>query len=304
MKNKFSIIALMLCVVLALSGCGCGSSSPTQPATEKTDSQIYDEAVTLISKGQYEDAYYLLKDIEGFDKASELLKNFLVTEKECMTTNSGSTYTLETTTNSDGVVVKEELFDFDGSHTLCEYELGPDGVVIASKIDNDGYVSNWEYSYDENGNCIKEDGIDLDGNKGAYVYEYDEKNNCIKETYSDASGDVVKTFTYDENNNLIKEEYNAPFGIYYVIEDFYNADGKKVKTTWSDSSGSSWVSENIYDDNQNISQNILTEGDYVETTVFTYYADGKVKTATTSGADGEESVTEYSYETIITYTGN
>ena len=62
-----------------------------------------------------------------------------------------------------------------------------------------------EYTYDENGNMIKEVYTNSENEKSTYTYEYDKTGNLIKEVYTSPSGVTrTTTYTYDENGNLIK----------------------------------------------------------------------------------------------------
>lgn len=302
MNKSFLTIVLTLFVAVTFTACTSNDmpqgGEPTEVVTV-SDEQRFDEATNLIESGQYEKAYEILKEIEVYPEAEEELKRFSVTEKECLTSSEG-TYITEIVTDGLGNVLKEEWLDYDNSLIVCEY-VWEDGVETGKRVDNDGYVTNWTYTYDENGHLISMDGIDNEVNKGKYEYEYDLNGNLVKETYSDAAGVETTDFTYDEKFNIVKEEKNGTFGWYYTVENFYDEQGQNIKMIWTDSSGS-WVSESTFENGVKI-KNTITEDGAVEVTEHTYYPEGKVKTSTTRGKDGTETVTEYTYETKITYNG-
>ena len=113
------------------------------------------------------------------------------------------------------------------------YYLNNDGKIIKSEQENDGDTKTIEYTYDKNGNLIKETiGLDIkeyeyDNKKSPYTYDntpkwwmqtigFDTKNNVIKIT---KNGKVVSEYTYEYNNSG------------YPTKCTEYSNGKKVKTS-------------------------------------------------------------------------
>ncbi len=296
--KKVLLILLSLCIFTS-----CAKGADTEENTEiptLSSEEKYAEALSLIDSMYYDKAFALLKEIEDYPASKELLEKFLVVETESIVRSDNTTYTYTSMSTWQGSVVKEEQIDFDASHTICEYELNDKGVCIKSKMETDGYVTFWDYTYDENDNLIREDGVDEDGTKAVYTYEYDELGNLIKETSLRPAEDVVITYEYDEKGNLICENTQWGFGLYSAMKYEYNSDNLKIKTTYEDQD-SSWYYVSEYDENGNILSNTVMENGESEITAFTYYPDNRVKSATTVYPDGSTISSEYTYKRDIIY---
>ncbi|MBQ9199486.1 MAG: hypothetical protein IJ141_04840 [Lachnospiraceae bacterium] len=195
-------------------------------------------------------------------------------------------YTYENDYDSDGNIIKREIFNTYGDLTasiVFEYDSkGNEIKQINFKEDGSGngwtdflydnkgnkiketvynkdetisYSASSEWEYDSDGNLtkslsFKDDGsIDYMNSKG---YEYDSKGNMIKSFWYDSDGTnngAYHIFEYDSYGNLIKDTwYSKDDSIFSYTEFEYDSKGNEVKSKTYNSDGSlDWWIEYEYD---------------------------------------------------------
>ena len=116
-----------------------------------------------------------------------------------------------------------------------------------------------DFTYDKNGNCVKEAYTDSDGETDTAEYIYDETCKLIKAVYKYNDGNRGEcTYTYDNNDNLIKEVEVDSYsqGCTHIWDYTYDANGNLVKYLYrhSDSDKAIYYHTYSYDENGNLSE--------------------------------------------------
>ena len=153
------------------------------------NSTKYNEALELIENGEYVAAYEILDELGDYKDAQQKIENFHYVPVRV------------TCSEEDEITYFEFFYNKDNlpSQVVYTYSYG------------DKFIE--DYTYDANGNVIKEVYTDSDGDKSIYDYTYDANGNVIKEVYTYSDGDKsIYDYTYDANGNVIKEVHTDSDG--------------------------------------------------------------------------------------------
>lgn len=164
------------------------------------------------------------------------------------------------------VVSKEEDGVKEITKTISIYyneQNLPAQIIV---VDADSDVANdveytINFTYDKNGNCIKEAYTDSDGETDTTQYTYDEMGKLIKATYVyDDDNRAEYTYTYDDKGNLIKEVGIDSYteGYSHIWEHTYDENGNRIKYLYkhSNSEEAIYYYTYSYDENGNLSETV------------------------------------------------
>ena len=281
MKKRVLAMLLSALLVANISACGVDVSetnNDTQKETEqgfeenKTSSELYNEALSLLDAGDVYGAYDIFLTISDFADVSEYLDDFVF------------------------LVEKYELFDASDRYSTCFYEYDdygrrtstrhvyaddPEGTLTSYRYDEKGRSIQKEiksgssaeqifkYTYDEAGRPIRQDydgwitSVEYDANgnimkvmNGGYIRErsYDSSGRITEELLKTERGFLLSTtvYEYNEQGDLIKETERENFtGSILSQFDYqyeYDERGNKIRCTGNESDG---VREWEYDDQGN-----------------------------------------------------
>ena len=216
------LLCLMLCMALVLGGCGEPAPAATDPTAANGDSgatyETYEEAVNA---KDYAAAYSLLLKS---DTASETeLGKYIVLPTSVVGHDTYSEINATLTYDDRGLITKAEVA---GDETV-EFTYNDSGKLVlqVEKSESGSEIRRYEYTYDDNGNCLTKSRIG--GSSEEYIaYTYNDKGQLTRETvtqkYIYQSDDVtVWNYTYDADGNLVSR-LNDKGGMYYT----YDAAGR------------------------------------------------------------------------------
>ena len=216
MKKTLTFLLVLSFVFL----CACGSDLGM---SEEAAEEIYQNAMTCIENGEYEEAYLQLLKIQTYKDVYDQLDKFVVLPKFVTTT---SYYSDPPSTSS-----LQKEFD----------EMGNAISITSSNDSSDINKSTYEYKYDTNGKCVQ---------AGDTTYEYDQNGNLVKSV----QGEYVTTYSYDENGYLIKAVSGAVTRTYE-----YDKNGNRAKETHVNSNnGATREAEYSYDKYGRLSEYVET----------------------------------------------
>ena len=285
MKKLIALILVMVLSVATMTACNpsetfdnvkdtvSGWFGSNKGETENvicTEEAKYNEALSLIEKGKYEEAYEIFKALGGYKDSAKHLARFIYFP----------------------TVVNYDLFDRSGvmTVTLGDYNL-PIRVVSVGILG----VKDGKYTYDSKGN-ITSHVLDHDGAIAAYDYMYDANNNMIRAEYSEEGVVLaVHEYVYDENEQLINERYSVQNVLQYEYDNFYDEKGNMIRSEEkAPEAGKVYIY--TYDANGNI---LNERGESLDGSFYnfasTYDAEGKLATETYTKGDVQYTIT-YSYD--------
>lgn len=304
MKKIISAIILLSVLVFSLSSCtrSClfflGKATTAIDNKLKSDEEAVDLAESYIEAGEYQKAYYILKEHEAVI-SSGVLKDYLarfyyVPEKMTLKNADGSVVTMTYSYNEKNLP-KEIVSDSSDIGTVT-YTYDDAGRIIVESSDNGRKIT---YSYDTDGNVIEE-ALEYAGALETVLYQY-EKKNCIEMNtpvakynyYYDNKGNVQKTVVFDKVSSTHKTvEYTNTYNMNGKINTVSFADGNRsvvYSYTYTDSnltridivetialSGTLFEKRNTavvltYDSNNNLSSMAVTTNFKGSTTVEVAY---------------------------------
>ena len=166
------------------------TSDTTPDDAERTPTPEYEQALSLIDEGKYEDAYYLLLSISKKDSmAEEKLCDFhVVSQYYCW-----------------NAAYKEVRFT-----TTQEYN--EKGQILNVVYEENEDVSEEKYTYDEQYRLVKEEHIYYDGYRTKYEYSYDGEGNLIEKRFTDPYAAETTKYTY-ENGVLLRKEHDLGYRV-------------------------------------------------------------------------------------------
>lgn len=213
----------------------------------------------------------------------------------------GRTWTGEKITsyqyNSEGQLNKEISSSTTLGKEITSYQYNDQGLLSKKTVTTPSYTREEEYTYDERGNCIREESGKWTENWSILDRTYDENGRILTEVsdWLSASGESLFSegyrFVYDEQGRLLrKDDYfgNGGMGVEYIYDDFGNiseetefyGDHKTTMRYTYDNLGHKLTSEELfYDQSMGLSS-------------YTYDEDGNLLSVTTDGV----LVTRYVYE--------
>jgi len=340
------LLALMMCFTVLFTSCSQNDDTPDETPSEGNDpQQKYNSALALIGEGKYEEAYQLLKELGDYADAQKELKKFHYVptkyiEKEIYSDEPDQEYgyTITITYNEKSLPVKviqkenegdeaivEVVFNdiglptkttrtYDGDSQTVEYTY--DGTLrepikmVMTYSDSSDFMFTVDFTYDANGNLVKQITKSNDTILQTYEATYDSKGNLTTEIQTDSAGSQYTTeYVYDTNGNLTKKSENHYDRFERITEYVYDANGNLTKETrkQKDSNPPSIASittfEYTYDANGNLTKEVETRTNEGETaffedqdiTEYTYDADGKLIKEKHSNSYGIDN-TDYTYD--------
>ena len=168
-----------------------------QDRTEDAKERIYSAATAYLEDGKYTEAFLSFRSVYGYkDSAKQLLHLKVVYDKK---TDSSASYGYKIY-DANGNLVREEKKN--GSGEYIQYYYDDAGRLIGSE-ETGGQRAEVTYIYD--GPYVEEFTYwRASDNKFYTVYTYDEHGKLIKEDYTGKSQSTVKEYTYNENGKCIK----------------------------------------------------------------------------------------------------
>ncbi len=175
--------------------------------------------------------------------------------------------------DGNGFLSRVESTYMDGSVYITEYIRDGEGRTLKETTGNDAGVLSYTqtFTYDENGNTLKNVYTSGSGSVMTYTYTYDGRGNLTHEETDSPYGNSVTDYVYDKGGRMvrmerkddeggslglyryddegrqIRSEYTTGYGYRDVTESFYDGSGRLVKET-EDDDGTMTVSEYTYDE--------------------------------------------------------
>ena len=272
MKKIISIIVLVCVMALSLTSCDMvmdvinkvtGKEPTEQKEPYDPNKEVFDGALKLIEDGNIEEAYDILKGLEGYEPAEAELEKFYFVPVSF-------NYT------SEGVSVLSYDIEYNERDLLSKLTTNQEGKV---------YV--WEFTYDDNGNMIRSTTSNLWGElQATMVQEFDENNNVIEATaeYEDGRFEYEE-YTYNSDGKLINYVYTDYKGIITTIEYTYSSDGEHVIREHLKTDGNTQTTTRVYDTEGKILEETIRVPAQilVITTQYTYNENGIISKKTVSG---------------------
>lgn len=148
----------------------------------------------------------------------------------------------ETDTYQDGVLIREDVVVYDGEGQVSrtrvavydQYGNPLSDTTEYADPDQDAYILEYVYTYDDAGNVLTEDYYFRGQLADRYVYTYDEDGDRTSETLD---GELKRTFTYDEKGQLIRYERYKDGAVRSATEYSYDQSGHQVGYTVYDADG-------------------------------------------------------------------
>ena len=166
----------------------------------------YDEKGLLIQAEQFDqDNILLQKSVNSYDERG------LIVQQSNYFGEGKTEYVTRFIYDEDGHLLRHEMYD-DGKLDYVEREMHYQNGMLIKEFENDDYgktmnIHTYEYN-DKKQVCkyIRDEVQNKD--RRTYEYSYDENNNCIKELVYDYEDMLIaKTYrTYNKNNQLIETE--------------------------------------------------------------------------------------------------
>ena len=204
MIKKLLAMLMVLCVMLL---CLIACENNTE----------YAQALTLLQKEKYEEAYELLLSVGDYKDAQDLLAHFYyvpvsisIQHYSAQGDETGTPSVYAFAYNEENLPVQMSYTGSLGEFTN-EYVYDENGRLILRVYTSTEYSHTYQTCYDDNGNITKKT-TGYYGNAELYSeYFYDENGNVIEEIeYSAYKEEVSRKgscrYTYSPDGKLIKEE--------------------------------------------------------------------------------------------------
>ena len=250
----------------------------------------YNKAVRLIEKGDYVAAYEILSELGDYKDAAQHVKRFHFVPKKWIDKRVSNDMVLDSITVD--ISFNEQNLP-EQIKTVRSYNLSYGQEYTSTEIIT--------YSYDANGNRIKEVHTAEDGYEDIFDYTYDEIGNLIKMSHAFANSDSKETFdyTYDEKGNMIQEVYRLNDCLQYTKKYTYNESGDITVGLYTYADGSKDIDSRTYDEKGNLIKSVYTHADGSRATYdFTYTVDANqniIKKICTS-VTGAVTTQDYTYD--------
>ena len=140
----------------------------------------------------------------------------------------------------------ENIIEVQTRNVLSEkqYEYNTDNQLIKMIADEiNGSSVETLYTYDANGNVIKEETEDT-----VITYEYDEEGKRISGEFKKGTETGEYTYEYGSNNELVKETLSTSIGRFITKEYEYDEEGNMVKEFYKETENGTTIEimENKY----------------------------------------------------------
>ena len=266
----------------------------TTSAPEKTETEIYREALGYLKAGNLYAAYDRFLLIQDYLDVEYYLSH-MAFRPEKMIVQSYYSHTVYYEYDEYGKPLLEMYFyPSDQSYFLHTYSYDRKEYLIKEVKQNDSEQVVTIYSYDENYDLYSVG--DSMGN--ATTYYYDKDGNVIKEINQD--GDTIE-YAYDPKGNLVFTQSTVDGEIDLKITNEYDRNGNCVKIVkeynfGKDNQGS-MITVNQYDDRGNlIQQEVEQSNGYAYNIVCEYDENGSLLKRTSEYSDGEMVIFTYKYD--------
>ena len=263
-KRRKTIIVTAISLVLVLAAT-FGITYATVPEFRtKVQSEInYQNAKSLIKKGEYAEALTVLEDVSEHKRAKELLSNFTfipqypkcIVEKFHENGNTVVEYINEKTFDDNGKILKD-ITRSVGAFTMfyptthsyyinygTEYTYDEHGWLIKQRyyknVDTFSIerITEYKNTYDDNGNCVRVECIRPDGTSTFTNYTYDGALYTKKEVVSSENKTTTTEYFYDDYDRCIKEVVTDANNETTTWTYTYNQFGSCVLTVCTDAHG-------------------------------------------------------------------
>ena len=274
-------ILIILCAALFFTTClslaSCGSDNQTtQSTTDKDQNMVdYDEALSLLQEGEYEEAKILFEKLGDYKDAADYLSKFYYMPTAFIYNLHDKAGIYEIVLNENNLPSKE-ITHRDDMDSVCEFTYNEQGDIIKQATTANGDLYTYDYTYNPDATINSAIYIGPDGSTLINKYTYDDNGRLILETYEDKNGTILYscTFLYDDKGNVIAQD---------IVEGEYSYH---------------LDIEYIYDDNSMLISEICHYGDGVQESLdYTYDENGNVTKKLLTSYDGSQSYYEYTYDT-------
>lgn len=333
MKKLVSILLLISMLTLCITACG-----NTKDTTDPVLQPKYDNAMELLEAGNYTEAYKIFAELGDYKDAKKHLGRFLIVPVKTTVTEAGTTeerIIAEFTLNDKKLPA--QLNHYENDSTQIDFVYNDKNILTEMKqqgqsVELGGLTfmtdgESYQFSYDKNGNPIREILDKQNSGKTTTNYTYDADGKMIKienieqfpgdpnllkdqsEFVYDAHGNLIKEIftneeendtdiiefihTYDANGKLIKKDYKL--GSWQYIHDYtYDENGLLVKEIEQEIGWMRDPQESIYSYSYDANGNLIKRVDEEQATYsYTYDELGILKQASYTTPDGTIKSTDY-----------
>ena len=282
MKKSLIALAVILAAILCLVSC----------KGEKTDAEKmaddYETALSCIETEDYETAYSLLKNCKDLPEAEKLLSRFC----RISVSETGKDNSVEAFYNKHNLPLQTITTDADGRKQISNYSYDESNLLTGkTTFDFDGTTSTTMYIYDGDGKIIKALGEDETAD-----YTYDVNGNLLKQVFSDSEGlSVCEDFTYDEKGYLTKSVVTETDEEPIIYTYSYDENGRKTERTHEEDGDIEKV-QYFYDENGALTRQDSVVFVYNSRTAFVNDMDGNVIKKVRRYSNGNSDTYDYTYD--------
>ncbi len=286
MRKAKNRLVLLLSGAMMLSCIACGAEptapAPQQPSAQAStkDPQTVEQVSRLVAEEKYEEAYLILKDLDGAE--ADTWKKKLVylpttgyeyDEQNRLIRMVAPQFTEEYTYDDRGNLLRETTTWDDGDVTMTENVYDDAGRCISYRLTYEDETWDNVCTYNDAGLLERVDSktTNLDEQKiENSVYYYNDQGEEIGYTYTDFLGRPFGYFnTYDDKGNLISAKTLDRSKV--IVQNYtYNDQGKMLTINEIQYDEEVYSGVYTYDDQGRCLTYTETGGNYVETERFTY----------------------------------
>ena len=255
----------------------------------------YDKVGNLIQKSVISQSQKTVYDYT-YDEKNKLTK-------EVCTFADGNVNVFYYEHDSRGNLVKEIAKYYSGSISIKEYKYNFYGMLTQkieeSYYDDFIYKGKYDYTYDTNGNLIKELQTHSDGKTSGFDYTYDNHGNLLKRIHTTYSGaKYTYECVYDTDGNLIQEVYTDSYGNKEIYDAVYDAEGNLVEGGYTVQGSDRVVYRTAYYEGGRLIKDV-----YIDLEIdYAYDSNGNIVRENHSRTQAKDFLVEYEYKFV--YTGN
>lgn len=284
-------VSLIVCVILLAVTCFSMTSC---------NGQNYTKAIELLESGNYEEAKAMFEELGDYKDSQQYLSGFHYVLTNMSYQVSGTSGTAAVTLGENNLPAKVEINSAE-VHNIAEYTYDANGNVIREAITNqNGDQTVWENIYDADGKVIKAT-CSFAGSEGFYSdYFYDEDGKLIREEVVWAEDDKsLYEYTYDANGNVIREDYSNALGDHGLVAYTYDSEGNLILEERTNSDGSKAVIQYTNDADGNLIKK-ESEDPIIGASVdeYIYDANGNIIKRVRMNADGTQDALEAQYTLV------
>jgi len=232
-----------------------------------------------------------------YDDAANLIK-------EVFTNSAGMNRTIDYTYDARGNCLTENTFEAEDNWSNVTRTYDEKGNMLSERTDSQ-YSSpdlNWylqEYTYDANSRVVRSvTTSSYDDYATTTVYTYDEQGNLVREEYDNGRGELCTTvFTHDALGNVLTRYCSykvSKFWEKYVYT--YDENGNELSCVNTDQLDRTSTWNYTYDENGNRIQDVYESDDDKISYDYTYDAKGNMLTELYTKRDGSWDKESYEYD--------